>query len=226
MSSLADRTDQLLSLTKWPTAALALILLPGIGFEFVEVCQEMATKATLFPSFLLGCAAYIAAWWLWFRKRIWGSAFSTLEHELTHALFGLLTFRIIRGIKISWSGGGHVRFAGRANWLIYIAPYWFPTLTLALIPVVWLVETQHQQTALALLGASLGFHLSSTFREIHPSQSDLQTVGFAFSLCVLPVLNLLSVGAIIAYMLGGFGGVGDFIVDGFEQTLSLAEQLT
>ena len=214
---MAGRIDAILTLIKWPIALLALIYLPAAAQALLGQGKAMASKAHLFPAFLIGCGAYSAAWLMWFRKKIWGSAFSTLEHELTHALFGLLTFRIIRGIRISWSGGGHVRFKGAANWLIYIAPYWFPTLTLAILPVIWVVGSQQEHIANLLLGASVGFHLCSTWKEIHPGQSDLQKVGFTFSLCVLPVLNLLSYGSILAYMLGHFRGVGSFWIDILQQ---------
>ena len=210
---MADRIDAMLKILKWPLAILALIYLPAAAQALVGQSKTMASKTHLFPAFLLGCGLYNVAWVLWFRKKIWGSAFSTLEHELTHALFGLFTFRIIRGIRISWSGGGHVRFKGAANWMIYLAPYWFPTLTLALLPAIWLVGSQQEHIANLLLGASVGFHLCSTWKEIHPRQTDLQKVGFFFSLCVLPCLNLLSYGSILAYMLGSFRGVGQFWLD-------------
>ena len=126
------RVDRLLRWLKWPFAILAVLVLPSVVVECWRQAHLLGSHAGLYPVFVLGGLAYILGWMLWFRKRVWGSAFTTLEHELTHALFGLLTFRLIRGIRISWSDGGHVRFRGEANWLILIGPYWFPTLTVAL----------------------------------------------------------------------------------------------
>lgn len=223
---MAQHVDRFLALLKWPFAFIALLFLPGAVIEIWDRMLEMATHATRYPSFLLGILAYIGAWLLWFRKRIWGSAFSTLEHELTHALFGLLTFRIIRGIKISWSGGGHVRFKGAANWAIFIAPYWFPTLTVAMVPVIFFVEDLQVQTAMAVLGATVGYHLCSTWNEVHPGQSDLKKVGFLFSLATLPFLNLLSYGSILSYMMDGWTGISRFIAAIFSRPLDWAQFIT
>lgn len=43
--SLADKTDQLLAIIKWPMAILSLVLLPGAGFEFLELCQTSGARS-------------------------------------------------------------------------------------------------------------------------------------------------------------------------------------
>ena len=205
---MAERIDQFLALFKWPFALHSHPLPARCSHRTLA---SGAGHGPLTPTDIrVSCWGLQSTWedgYFWFRKRIWGSAFSTLEHELTHALFGLLTFRIIRGIKISWSGGGHVRFKGAANWVIFIAPYWFPTLTIAMVPVIFFVEDLQVQIAMALLGATVGYHLCSTWNEVHPSQSDLQKGGIHLLWVTLPFLNMLAYGAILAYMLDGFSGI-------------------
>ena len=73
---MADRVDAILMIFKWPFALLALLYLPAAAQALLAQSTAMAAKAHLFPVFLIGCGAYCAAWLMWFRAQIWGSAFS------------------------------------------------------------------------------------------------------------------------------------------------------
>ena len=150
---------------------------------------------------------------------------STLEHELTHALFGLLTFRMIRGLNITWSRGGHVTFPGQVNWLILVAPYWFPTVSVAFALALSLVDPQHAEAVNLGLGVSVGYHLTSTWRETHPGQSDLRRVGMGFCWCILPFLNLVSYGGLLAFVVYGSDGAVDHLADVFQRSLAVAQNL-
>ncbi len=146
-----------------------------------------------YASLLLGLGAYLAVWVLVFRKRWSGSWFSTLEHELTHALFAWLTFHKITDLRASWRGGGHIKYSGSGNWLITIAPYFFPTLPLIAILANQIVATTFYAPAMFVLGATITFHYHSTWVETHSQQPDLIQSGFVFSWLFLPTANLLAI---------------------------------
>jgi hypothetical protein len=173
---------------------------------------------TRYGAFLAGGLVYFWLWKHFFRKRAWGSMLSTLEHELTHALFGLLTFRMARSLKVTWNSGGHVTFQGPVNWLILIAPYWFPTATFALFSLLYLGVLEPSPTLSAWLGISVAYHLTSTWIETHSEQSDLSRAGFLFCWCTLPFLNTCAYGLIFAGIVGGPERAQSYFVEVFTRS--------
>lgn len=215
MLRISRQIDLLFRLLKWPAALLALLALPG----GLLACGKLLLAILYLPGpllpFCLGAAGYLALWWLVLRRRVMGSFFSTLEHELTHALFALATFHPVIGIRSTWSRGGHIRYRGEGNWLITISPYFFPTVSLLVLAAGLLLSGGARTTADVLLGASVAYHITSTMHETHPGQTDLQKVGLLFCLTFLPAANLISFGVIIAFCHHGLPSVVQFMRDLF-----------
>jgi len=199
-----------LTVFKWPLGLGMLVILPGAAWALVDsVLGLLADPAPVWP-LMSGLVGYIIAWHFLFKRRWVGSAFSTLEHELTHALFALLTFHPVTGLKTTWSQGGHTLFRGPGNWLIFIAPYFFPTLSVLVCLVrVFLSEDQMLWTN-TILGATIAYHVLSTWRETHWGQSDLQRVGAGFSFLFLPGANVLSYGFLLGAAVNGSAGAAQF----------------
>jgi hypothetical protein len=214
-----------LSAIKWPFAVLTVVLLPGAALELVELLGRLTSAPTRYGPFLLGAGLYFWAWKNFFRKRIFGSMLSTLEHELTHALFGLLTFRMINGIKVTWNKGGHVTFPGPVNWTILIAPYWFPTATFVIFVILAVGGFTMSPVWGAALGVSVSYHLTSTWIETHAEQSDLRRVGFPFCWCTLPFLNVWAYGMVAALVTGGPSGATAFCYRVFGRSLQIGQAL-
>src|SRR5262249_1729119 len=83
-----------------------------------------------------------------------------------------------------------------------IAPYFFPTASLiAIVALAWL-PARYLVYGNAALGVTIAYHISSTWAEIHPGQSDLREVGFLFSALFLPAANAATLGIILAYAAG------------------------
>jgi hypothetical protein len=127
----------------------------------------------------------------------------TLEHELTHAIFAWATGHRIVGFRASLGRGGEVRFMGRGNWLITLAPYFFPTAALGLLFIAYLMPASILPWPGFFLGMALGFHVVSTYRETHRDQSDLKLVGARFCWMFLPTANLAVLGLLVAWAHGG-----------------------
>lgn len=217
--------DRILNLFKWPVAALAVVVLPGTVLALAAWFGRTLSNPGPVWSFALGMAGYLLVYRLLLRRLPLGSFFSTLEHELTHALFALLTLHRVVGLRATWQNGGRVSIRGQGNWLILIAPYFFP-LPCLLVALAWLVVPERYVGAVnVLFGATLAWHIVSTWREFHAEQSDLKTVGWFFSVLFLPTANLLMLGAVASYALHGPGGLvtlaGDVVVQsrGFGQWL-------
>lgn len=208
---MSQRVDRWIEWCKWPVAVAALVALPLTALAVLSLLRQLILSPAPALPFLAGFAAYLALWWLWLRRPLFGSFFATLEHELTHALFAVLTLHRVTGLRATWSRGGSMSFVGRGNWLITIAPYFFPTICLLVLAVSWILPAALRQFSDALMGAATAYHLSSTIRETHAGQTDLARVGWLFSLMFLPAANLLVFGGIVSYAYGGPAALGDFL---------------
>ena len=79
--------DLALALIKWPVALLALLVLPFAADAFWDSLTQLTMNGIGPNDFLMGALVYFVAWLFIFRSKLVGSYLSTLEHELTHALF-------------------------------------------------------------------------------------------------------------------------------------------
>lgn len=207
----SDFLDRWIDFTKWPLGILFAIMLPSSLFATALLVRELLTPSPSFLMFAAGAGGYfLFARWL-DRLPIMGTFFSTLEHELTHAFVALLTLHRVVSLRSSWRNGGHVRFIGRGNWLIMLAPYFLPTISLLLIPFFVLAPTPIRQVFAALLGISWGYHAWSTVRETHRGQTDLQRAGWIFSWLFLPTANLITMMGTLAIASSGLTGARVFL---------------
>ena len=77
------------------------------------------------------------------------------------------------------------------------------------------------KASVAASGFAFGLHLTSTYRETHPHQTDLQKVGFPFAWTFLPTANLLSTGIVLSFAYGGQAGVQMFLGDVAARLLAM-----
>ena len=192
----------ILRIVKWPTALLFLCALP---FAAKAIWTSSLRALTIADAqwFLIGFVGYWLSWMLLFKRRFIGSYLSTFEHELTHAIFAWLTLHKVIGLHVTWRSGGLCRFegSGGGNWLIYIAPYWFPTVVLPCLLIATTSGHLHLQAVQILIGSTVGYQATSTWRETHLNQSDLKQTGWFFALCFLPTANLITYGSICLWIL-------------------------
>lgn len=122
--------------------------------------------------------------------RIHRGVAETFEHELTHILFALLTFHPVSGMNVNDYGGGNMTFRGKGNWLIALAPYFFP---LASAAMMFLTVAYGRVTGLLPdwlligLGLAFGYDVCAFAEQIHPRQTDFKVAGYWFSLCFFTV---------------------------------------
>ena len=113
--------DFLVELLKWPMAILAVVSLPARvnAFDYFSMANMR------FFAFLCGAFTYLAL-------KIVASArtnvsMQILAHEFTHIFFALITFHKVVHIHLNMDeSGGAMGFKGKGNWLIVVAPYFFP----------------------------------------------------------------------------------------------------
>lgn len=185
---------------KLAKALIGLLLLPacvGATLNLGYLLGEL-TGGTLqgLPLSLWGLVAGFALWVLIYaalprpvRTYVWA-------HELTHALWGWLMGARIRGFKVSRQGG-HVRLT-HTNFLITLAPYFFPLYTLLVILLHVALSLFYDMSLyapiwLGWVGLTWGFHLTFTLSMLQLEQPDIQEHGRLFSYTVIYLFNLLGI---------------------------------
>ena len=119
-----------------------------------------------------------------------------LAHELTHALWGALLGARISGLRVSGSGG-YVRLS-QSNWLIALAPYFFPLYTFIAILAYYILLIffdlrPYALVWLGLIGFTLGFHFVFTIYALAQDQQDVRDYGRVFSFGMIYFINMLGV---------------------------------
>jgi hypothetical protein len=117
-----------------------------------------------------------------------------LGHELTHAVWTWLFGGRVKRFKVS-AKGGHV-IVTRTNFLITLAPYFFPLYVVGIVAgfafghAVWGWERFLVWFHL-LVGAAYAFHVTLTWHVLQTQQTDITEHGYLFSAVVIWLGNLM-----------------------------------
>ncbi|MBN1671589.1 MAG: hypothetical protein JXR37_11175 [Kiritimatiellae bacterium] len=120
-----------------------------------------------------------------------------LSHEITHALWGWVMGATVHSIRVKKDGGSTT--LSHSNFLITLAPYFFPLYTLCVILAYYLLLVffdlrRYQIVWLGLIGFTWGFHATFSISSLLRHQTDIREQGRLFSAAVIVILNLLGIG--------------------------------
>jgi hypothetical protein len=119
-----------------------------------------------------------------------------LAHELTHALWGALMGARIFGMSISRDRGSVT--LSKTNFLITLAPYFFPLYTVLAVIVYYVLAIFYDPEPyhlwwLAVVGFTWGFHFTFTISSLLQHQTDIQAYGTIFSYSIIYLFNTLGI---------------------------------
>ena len=207
--------------------ALFLITAPflfvGFGRSFLEIVKSISFNNPRWNAFLFGAIVFLPVHFL--AKRFFNSLWNyleTLEHEFTHLLIGILFLKIPVGFRVSAHEGGEVRqigFGTTGQIWVTLAPYFFPTVSLVVLIFAYFTNLNNL-TLLGILGWTTAFHLVSNWGQTSFRQSDLQKAGILKTLLILPVMNLICYGAVLAFVAGGSKYFLQFFTGSFSNTVA------
>jgi len=212
--------DSLIALLKWPVAIVGLLSLPALAWALFDLLTSLGSAKPLVPV-LVGALAFVAVWYAVLRRPAY-ARWASAEHELTHALCAWVTLHRTVGLAGTLRSGGHVRYLGRGNWLIAIAPFVLPTVSMGLSALLGALPRHGLVYASWLLGVTLAYHFTSTWSRAHRHQGDLREVGTLFALCFVPAATLLTYGLLLAFAVGGGRAMHHFIDQALGRTLAVA----
>lgn len=119
-----------------------------------------------------------------------------LAHELTHALWGMLMGARVGRIRVKADHGSVT--LSKTNFLITLAPYFFPLYTcvvLLVYGVLYLFLDVQPYTLfwLGLIGFTWTFHVTFTINALLQRQTDIEQQGRIFSYAFVYVTNVLGI---------------------------------
>ena len=117
-----------------------------------------------------------------------------ISHELSHAFFGILFGSKIKSIRI-FKNSGFVKLS-KTNFIITLAPYFFPFFSIIIIIVYYLLSlffpvTNYYNIFIILVSLTYSFHIFFTIHIMRTKQSDISQNGNLFSYVVIYNLNLI-----------------------------------
>jgi len=179
---------------KWSKTIIAILLLPvcvGAASALWKLARASGNADTVWVPIVAGAVCWLAIYLL-LPKPMW---IYVLGHELTHAIWTWLMGGkvLLHKTRIS-SSGGHV-VVTKSNFLIALAPYFFPlyaVLVVAVFVVGHLIWDWHRFQAWfhLLLGAAYAFHVTLTWHILKNHQTDISGQGYLFSAVIIFLGNI------------------------------------
>src|SRR5215470_515860 len=171
---------------------VAVLLLPicfGAGWALWMVLKSSGRADTFWVAFLSGAACWTVIY-LMLPKPMLVYVFG---HELTHALWTWLLGGRVKKFKAS-AKGGHV-IVTRNNFIIALAPYFFPLYAVLVMATFWaghwFWNWRHYLVWFhLLLGAAYAFHVTLTWHILKHSQTDISEQGYLFSAAIIFLGNV------------------------------------
>jgi hypothetical protein len=180
-----------------------------IGIALIPLCWSVAIATYQLYQHSIDPAAITSDWESWALPIgfvIWVAVYFllprpvrtyVLAHELTHALWALMMGGRVGKIKVG-KEGGHVELS-KTNFLITLAPYFFPFYTFIVIALYYLLGLKlnvepYRIWWLAAVGLTWAFHVTFTISMLAEHQPDIQEHGRIFSYTVIFTSNVLLIG--------------------------------
>ena len=168
---------------KWFKFFIAVLLLPvcaGAALALGAVLRICGGADITWIPLLAGAACWCVIFFLLPKPML----IYVFGHELTHALWAWIFGGRVKKIKVS-SAGGHV-IVTKTNFLITLAPYFFPLFAVMVMVIFavghWLWGWENFLVYFdLLLGAAYAFHVTLTFHTLQTRQSDITSQGYLFS---------------------------------------------
>ena len=205
--------------------ALGLLLIPACVGVTVCFFENILPPLRENLPFLFGFASYCIIFAI-FQQPIRSYVFG---HELTHAIWVLLFRGEVTGFSAS-ARGGKVE-ATKGNFLITLAPYFFPIYSLLVIALFYGMELinrfltgfieleRYFYLFVFVLGFSWAFHVVLTAAVMLKGQGDLKRTGLLFSLAIVYFMNIVMLGLLVVFMSRFTGDytAGEYLMDMREQ---------
>ena len=189
---------------KWCKLIVGLLLLPvcaGAARVLWQVLRASGGADTFWVPMLAGAACWVVIFLL-LPKPMW---IYVVGHELTHAVWTWMFGGQVKKFKAG-SSGGHVVIS-KNNFLITLAPYFFPLYAVILVVGFMLGHLiwgwwRYLVWFHVLLGAAYAFHVTLTGHVLRTRQTDITSQGYLFSAVIIFLGNAVLLMTGVAWLTG------------------------
>jgi hypothetical protein len=211
---------------------LSLFLLAPLIYAFMYEAFLFIASVFSFDGmmwFLIGLVVFFLVYLVALKGRI--DFLEHLAHELEHAAVALIfTGKLPSRMVIEPEKKSEVEAPQGGGCLRTLAPYYLPLLTIPFLILKALTTLAFQLLKIPLpaflggildllIGATLGFHYASLFREFRPNQTDLKKMGGLFSVVTVFVLNVLFLVLIAAVVTEAYEGLVEYVKGSLARTV-------
>jgi hypothetical protein len=223
---------------------LLFVLLAPLIYSFVSEAYFFLVSGVSFDSiswFVCGLLSYLFLYvpiaWIGDGPMYSIIFFEHLEHELGHSLVNFMflggtrklianprnKFIELMGDPPSESEGEETSEAELfsvhgLNFLITLAPYYFPVFTVPLLIAKPLAFFPLREIINFLIGFTLMFHFVGLLREFRFWQSDIKDCGRIFSSCVTCLLNTIVLVIVVCVASGNYKAILDYFQNSIART--------
>ena len=169
---------------------IPLSLLLAGAFVHSLILLQSPQRTEIF--FLAGVVAYLLLHILLYRPVF----MHVMAHEFTHAVWTLIFGGKVSEFHVTGKGG-NVKVS-RSNFLISLAPYFFPLYTVVVLLQCLIIKKEFYDYAVFFVGFTLSFHVILTIHSILQKQSDFNESGALFSYAFVCFANILVIAGVFA----------------------------
>jgi hypothetical protein len=209
-------------ITRMGKVLLGIALLPfciGFAWQLAVTLVNIVYRPLVPYWFAGGFILYIIIHFV-FRKPIMSYV---VGHELTHALFAVLFGGSVKSFHAS-EKGGQVRIT-KSNFVITLAPYFFPLYTFFAVAGYWLARAADasllEPWLVLISGAAFAFHIILTLIFLQTDQNDINEHGAFFSYPLIFLFNIVLTALLIRLLLAQDMGYLAFLIDGIIKSMGL-----
>jgi hypothetical protein len=161
----------------------------GFAWQFATTVFTVRYRPDTPYYFVAGGLTYLVIHFL-FKKPV---LTYVIGHELTHAFFALLFGGAVKSIHAS-ERGGRVTIT-KSNFIITLAPYFFPLYTSLALILYWTAraaDARGMTTSILIFlsGATFALHLVLTIVFLQADQNDIREEGAIFSYPLILLFNI------------------------------------
>ena len=202
---------------------LFIVAVPALAGYGLALYVEVGSALDHSTQARLGLAMVPAGMLLWLLLGRFLRFFHVFEHEVTHLVTGLFFFIQPRRLIASESGGRMEMYGN--NFIVSLAPYFLPLISLVLMAIIPLLDSTVNVYACAVLGLATGYHIISNAQEFSLQQPDIQSHGRIFSTLICLCGNIIALGLVVGFLQKAWPGSWAYLKNGGRETAAIVEFL-
>jgi len=185
------------------TKLAAVVVLIPITLGLIKAFASLAVSLYPLDSSEIWFVSGFAVFFLIFLIKSVPGRLYVFGHELTHAIWVILFRGKVSKFNVSSKNGSVV--TSKSNFLISLAPYFFPIYTLSIILIFYLAAfflniSKYIEWLFFFVGFTYSFHIFLTAESLSIGQSDVKKTGRIFSYLVIIILNLVVLAVLLKFI--------------------------